>query len=642
MKIKRFLSVLFALVTAFSFSSCVLQNSNSSSSEVEQDDHKDISYAKIEELSYDFVKNGNSDFKIVVSTEATDNDEKAYSELNYFLEQSLGVSLAVLKDNQISLDTNQKYISIGRTALFEKSELAPNDDILKTSGYEIKTVGNSLFLYGSAYMNADFGVIYAVYGFLKEMIDLRIYTTDCYTYETISGIKMKKFDVLEIPDYDFRSCSTGRMDGTYTMRMRNLSGTKHAFGTVHTHLEYLPKEKYMKAHPDWYVTSGEDLRLANEEMRLEFIESCKQILRDKPEITKLFFGIEDAHNPLSVEDAAYAKEKYNTNQSGLNIVFCNQVVTAIEEWLPTEFPGRYLEYETLAYFEHQEPPVDYNETTDTFTPHSEFVIPHEKLRIQISYMTMQDWGVPLTSEENLAMYRGIRGWASICDNFSVYGYGTNFHGFIIPFVGFQAWEANTRLGYELGYQGYYDLMTSGGTATAALEEMRIYIQSEMLWDTSLHYEDLAHEFINVYYGEAASEVWEYMTLCYDNLAIQDLESQMTQGHVTGYPYKASFWSFELVWKLNGILEQAEGKYANLKQTNPDKHEIMVNRVRQQKVTPQYLLMMHYANYLDKAFISATLDEMYETVMKNGFTKNEQGDEYNIIAKQIETWRLSYL
>ena len=645
MKIKNWLSVLLAGLTAFSLVSCVKNNTDSSSpdGEIVQGDDKNPSYAKIEELNYDFFKNGSSDFKILIPAEATSNETKAYGELSCFLELSLGMPLSVVKDNQATIDISQKYISVGRTRLFEESGLAPNNEVLKTSGYEMKTVGNSLFLYGSDYLNADYGVIYAVYGFLEEMIDLKIYTSDCYTYETSMHLKMKKFDVLEIPDYDYRSCGTGRIDATYKMRMRNLSGTQQAFGGVHNHLQYLPPEIYWEDHPEWYVTTGKELRLANEEMRLEFIESCKQILRDKPEVTQLFFGLQDNHNPLSVEDAAYAKEKYNTNQSGLNIAFCNQVVTAIEEWLPTEFPNRYLEYSTFAYFEHQEPPVNYDEKTDTFTPHSEWVVPHEKLAIRISYMTMQDWGTPLTSEENAAMYRGLRGWASICDNITIYGYGTNFHGFVIPFVGFQAWEANLRLGYEeLGYRGYYDEMTSGGTATAAFEEMRIYIQSEMLWDTSLHYEDLAREFINAYYGEAAPQVWEYLTLCYDNLAIQDLETQMTQGHVTGHPYQSKYWAFELVWKLNGVLEEAEAQYEPLKEMNLDEYQVMINRVRQQKVTPQYLLMRHYTNYLDKTFIRETLDEMYETVMVNGFTHNEQGDEYHALAKQIEAWRLSYL
>ena len=53
-------------------------------------------------------------------------------------------------------------------------------------------------------------------------------------------------------------------------------------------------------------------------------------------------------------------------------------------------------------------------------------------------------------------------------------------------------------------------------------------------------------------------------------------------------------------------------------------------------------MKHYYLYYDKATIKRILDEMYETVTKNGFVHIEEDDAYNSVAIAIEEWRLKYL
>ena len=647
MKFKKWISIVLALLMCFSFAACHKKDKGEPPADQtpqtpSTSEREDPSFSEIDDTDYYFVEEGKSDFIIVVPEKADSNEEKAASELNFFLSEALDVTLPIVKDVTVDFDDSQKRISIGRTTLFNESGIDADNSVLKTSGYGMVTQENTLYLYGSNLIS-DYGVVYAVYGFLAEMIDLKIYAGDCYTYSSPAKLKMKSFDVLEIPHYDRRVVSTPRLtnDPIYKMRLRNYGGYIRTEGSVHSHLFYLPASKYLADHPDWYTADGKELRLINTEMQAAFIEAVKEHIRNNPRVEEIFIGIEDRHEPLTDADAAEAKRLYNTGQSGLNVVFCNNVVEAIEEWLLTEFPGREMSYRSFIYFEDTTPPVTWDETAQKYIPDSEWVIPHEKLAMEIAYMAMPDWGDTLFSESNKSMLNVIQGWASICNNFSVYGYGTNYHGYIIPFVGFQGWEANTRYGYEMGFNGYYNLLGSN-SASPGLEELAIYVQSEMLWDTSLHYEDLAREFIFAYYGDAAEQVWEYFTLMTTRLAIADIESKMTQGHTTGFPWDAKNWPFEFIQKCSEVLESGEAALLPLKDSNPELYDVMLNRIRQQKVTIQYLQMRHYAMYYNKAQIAKMCDEMEETCMRNGFVRVEEKDAYNSIVTSIRQWRLEYL
>lgn len=639
MKTKRWLCGILAAIAAFSCAACSDGEESSSSGGTTKPEVtiNNPSYARITETAYDFFKNGDSDFTIVVPAEMKDNEETALSELNFFLEETVGVTLPVVKDSAVEYDTNKKYLSLGRTTHFEKANFDVNDDVLRTSGYMLKTLGKNLYLFGSNYASNGYGVIYAVYGFLEEMVNLQIYSTDCWTYDSLTQVKMKAFDVMEIPDYDYRNVSTVRKDTLYSARIRNLSGEKNAYATVHTQFKILPKETYYEAHPDWYNSAGNQLRLLNTEMRAEYIEQVKRLLREQPNAERIYFGIEDNMDQFSAEDAALTKQLYNTTEAGLNIVFCNAVVEAIEEWLPTEFPGREVVYETCAYYAHAEAPVDYDEATDTYTPHSEWVIPHEKLRIQITFMAMPNWGQPIESEVNKSMELNIRKWASICDYFSVYSYGAHYRNYLMNFNNFSSFEANVRFGKTMGFNGWYELMASN-SATPNFEELRLFVQSELLWDVTQDYQSLAKEFITAYYGAAAPQVWEYFQLTISNNATQVYENNMTQGITTGNPAAEKFHPFELVDRMAKLLDEAEEQYAYLAKQDEEEYAVMVNRVRQQKVLVQYLQMQNYSHYYSKAEIAAILDEMQDTVNKNGFLRVDERDDEGSIAKLIAEWR----
>ncbi|MBO5480507.1 MAG: hypothetical protein J6A63_04920, partial [Clostridia bacterium] len=107
-------------------------------------------------------ENGKTDYKIVLPTNLGSWDNEAKNELVTFLRTSTGVSFSVISDEGLTFSESDKYISLGRTRLFEQAGLAANESELSAAGYVIKTIGNSVFICGGE----SKGTMYGVYEFL--------------------------------------------------------------------------------------------------------------------------------------------------------------------------------------------------------------------------------------------------------------------------------------------------------------------------------------------------------------------------------------------------------------------------------------------------------------------------------------------
>lgn len=632
MKIKKLLAIFLAFVAALSFAAC------GSSDNPDNPDNPDKPNHSVVDTKEKFYKNGSSEYKIVIPAEASDNVNLAASELNVFLTEAAGVTLPIVKDDSVTYDNSQKYISIGRTSLFEASGIKVNDDELKTSGYILKTIDKTLYITGCNWPYIDYGNINGVYGFLKEMIGLEIYSSDCYDYKSEPELNMKKFDVKDIPDYDSRSFASWRKDTLYSMRLRFRSGYNNALSTVHTQFEFLPKEKYFEEHKDWYNSEGTQLRLINNEMRDAFVEAVKNYLRSKPDASLVYIGITDTFEKFSDADAAETRRLYNTTEAGLNIVFCNYVVEKIEEWLPTEYPGRVVSYTTMAYSSHLEAPVTYNEATGEYVPDSEYVKFHPKLGIEIVFSNLANYWYPLTNEANESSAQLIKKWGSLCNNnIRIYDWDANFRQFQVNFNNISAIGANMRYCKENGASGWHACAFNSSSASS-FEELRMYVESKLLWDTSLNYYDLAKDFILHYYGAAGEKVLQYFNENFSHMISQIAESQITQGPF-GNLSLAKYWPFEFLARMADILNEGEAMYEPLKETDRKAYDVYVNRIRQQKFSVYYLTLKNYMGYYDKNVALAMIDEMEKTADKNGIIRLDEAGSASEVKNLLNGWRL---
>lgn len=117
-------------------------------------------------------------YSILLPDQASEELEFAASELNYFLAEITGITLPIIYESTAA-DILDKWISIGNTTIFEASGYSL--DGLKDDSSVVKSYKNSILLYGGS----ERGATYAVYNLLEYWFSLKIYTPDCYTYQTI-------------------------------------------------------------------------------------------------------------------------------------------------------------------------------------------------------------------------------------------------------------------------------------------------------------------------------------------------------------------------------------------------------------------------------------------------------------------------
>ena len=153
-RLNKLAAFALSLLTVFSATGCSFD---------EKPNHGDGSNSQISDTTIDLVKDGKSDYKILLSAQATETEKYASGELVSFFQQATGITLPVVTDDT-QVDKNGKYLSIGDTALFEQSGMKVPVSEVGDDGFKIQTYGNSVVMNGAK----EGGKLYSVDDFMEE------------------------------------------------------------------------------------------------------------------------------------------------------------------------------------------------------------------------------------------------------------------------------------------------------------------------------------------------------------------------------------------------------------------------------------------------------------------------------------------
>lgn len=214
------------------------------------------------------VKDGKTEYKLVVPKAQTDKLKMAKEEFLYFFEQATGISMSIIydtddADNSLTHDKDNKYVSIGNTTLALTANVSTEGYDLGNDGVRIETKDKTIFLLGGS----DTGVIYAVYDFMKIEFGYEQYAADCFAIDKgVTDVTLKNYDVTDIPDIAIRVYSsrviqqrhnTGYDGKMYKYRMDELVKRFKKLRLVAAHPGeydcYLRHMKRMNANENYYL-----------------------------------------------------------------------------------------------------------------------------------------------------------------------------------------------------------------------------------------------------------------------------------------------------------------------------------------------------------------------------------------------------
>lgn len=594
-------------------------------------------------------QNGISGYSVLLRDEANYYEELAATELTTNLKNATGSSISVIRDSD--LKGQNRIISLGHTALWdEKVGISLSSDDIVDSGYYIKTVGNNIFISCPDYTTSS-GVLYGVYDLLNVLIDYEFYTADEIQYTKTKNVPLYNFSGYIVnPSFQMRSLVHAELrdDSLTNMRYRMVYPSA-SYGFINWGHGQVSKYvnpdwrctckmddcngtnyTFYEHHPDWFsedkkqlcYSAGEGLVKAAAEKFIEYFKSY-------PDAAYFMFGQEDVVTSCSCKRCEQAMKDYAGSQGGLQVALMNDIIEITNAWLDKNQPGRTVNYVIYAYYGTRNAPVKKTNSGE-MVPYSDRVVPHKDL--YVFYTPIEtNFAFQLESGINSDVYVHLEGWSKVAKgNLLMYLYDINFHAYLVNFNNFSSAKGMYEECRELGVT----CMTSqsADTYVTGFREMRSYVESWLMWDLSLSYDDLVRKFMNAYYKDAAQYLYEYYLIMRDRYTYYQAIVNPGSGSIYGEVQNIDLWPNSVVVKMEEQFDLALKSIEKYKDSDPHLYTQLETRIMKERLQPIYLkltLLQSYYSAEEKAELKETF-KYYVNLFR--FVESMEGKDFGDLLK----------
>lgn len=488
-------------------------------------------------------KDGKSSYAIVLCNDASASEETAARELQHYLKQIGGAELPIISSDKV--EKGRKHIFIGFNdeygALCNVEQPDINDE-----AYTYRTIDKNIWIYGGKQR----GTMYGVYSFLENEFGIRWYTREFTKIPTLTEWEVKDMHFSEKPFLRYRHILYKNIDGLKDLQAHNKVNTAWsaqeneygnltAYWNAHTMGQFISNEEYFLQHPEYFsLRDGKrkpnaQLCLSNPEVLDICIEKMKQTIKENPLYWVYSLSQNDNQLPCQCDKCRAIEEQYG-GHSGLVVWFVNQVADAIKPLYPDKYIG------TFAYQYTRKAPVG--------------IVPRNNVVIRLCSIECC-FAHPLDGcEHNRPFITDIEKWSTVAPNLYIWDYVVNFHQYVAPFPNFGVLAENIKTFKKynaIGVMEQAQYQTLGGE----FSDMKAWVLSKLLWNPNLDTNALVAQFIEDYYGAAASYVQQYFNLC---------QSLVKENTVMGIYIKESnpLYTDEFVDEARKILDAAKQAVAS--------------------------------------------------------------------------------
>ena len=503
------------------------------------------------------IDGGETEYSILVPENATQTENYAAKELQDIMRKSYGVEMPIVSNYD---DTTSKYISLGDTQFKRKSNVTISSYAKTQGGFAIKSYEEGVAIYAED----DYALFYGLYRFLEENFGYKYYAYDCTVIDSNPVQTLKDFEYEDYPDIKYRSLyseltrvgyRTG-LDGDnlptelqaayINMHLYNtgspyqiVDGNGYSSGNYGKNVPpfayelddqslltyFLPFDSswdyystgkvYGTTNPDWYYLENGEVKQICLTKAYNNDNGMYDIIFDKltwvisKNSTKTFFeiGIGDNESKCTCTDC---KSAYNTyGESGVYLRLVNKLANDIKVWQAANCPGREIYIMTYAYQAFIEPPKGSIVAADNVIVRiAPIALDYSKAITDSSNLCEDSWW----NANDITWKSVFDGWAKVAAHLAVWDYRADFRHYLQPLPLQKSTEANIEYFKSLGIKEIYSQGIAGREKIDIypFAEMDDWIRCRMYWDTTLSYNDLRNEFLNAYYGSAATYVLQYI------------------------------------------------------------------------------------------------------------------------------------
>lgn len=592
---------------------------------------------KIVETDDYLIQNGKTDYKIVIPTNADSQIKMAANELVTLSREAIDILFEVITEEEI-VAGESKYISLGDTALARNANLTIDYERLGTDGYQIVTQGKTVYVLADGY-----GCKHGAYELLNDWFNYEYFYIDCYSLEKNENVKLKNYDVIEIPDIPYRAGGFASMwtDQTTISRFR-MRIYPEFFVSIrgaifHNSFKYLPITEHGIAHPDWYSTSNDQIcytARGNQEeydaMVAETVRVLKEELSTQLDKNLVTFSIQDNTNSCTCSACNKVAEEYGAKSAQI-ILFLNDVNKEIREWFNGDGQAykRDLKLCFFAYFGFVVPPASYNESAGAYAP-------NKGLRCDDGVCALiapigADFTESFDATENEETREALLGWQAVTDNLATWFYDTLYVSMQGKFTFY-----NTFNGYQNRFQYAYDvgsiwMFNQGNDGTyggqMAFCNLKCYLSSKYAWNVNEDYQTLLTRFFDTMYQDASVVMRKYFEELQSHFVYNKAKYDEEGDCYSGWD-KKQYWPKNSLLRWRGYLEEALVAIEALKTTNKELYQSTYTHIVSERLAVNYLLCLFYDGNLSDEDIAKYKAEF---IADTEITKN------TVAQKILEQW-----
>ena len=454
-------------------------------------------------IIYTLFSDKKSDYRIALSSEASESEQWAAKELQHWIKETSGVELPIQ-------NTDQPYkgsqVVIGYND-FIKEKTGANAPVDLDESFCYRNSGPDILIYGGRMR----GTMYGVMAFLENELGIRWYTPAVsvipekkeYNFSWLyhsekPGVRVRNDFYFEA--FDPVWAARNRMNGT--MGFRQQPGGVESYWAVHTFYPLMPPSEFYGKHPEYYsLINGKrtyqqaQLCLTNPDVLKIITERIKKRMRESPEYLIYDVSQNDWHNPCQCEKCQTIVKREG-GESGLIIWFVNQVAESVEKEFPDKFIG------TLAYQYTRTPPK-------SIRPRNNVVV----RLCSIECCFAHDFK---SCPENKSFLEDLKNWSALAPHLYIWDYVVNFSHYVMPYPNFQVLQSNIQTFSENNSIGIMEQAAYQGRG-GEFSELRAYLLSKLLWNPVCDVEIIINDFMFGYYGRAGSYVRQYFDLLHSRV-----------------------------------------------------------------------------------------------------------------------------
>ncbi len=564
---------------------------------------------------YSFVDSGRTDYKIVISSDAADNEKFAAEELQSFLKESFSVEFEVISDDGLTYTEDSCYVLLGINNITRELNAVPSFSELGNEGYIIKNYGKSIVICGAN--KTGWGTLYGTYEFLNRQIDFRIYADDEIVFTKSDSCKLIEIDLADKPDIEGRMIATGVYSNNLTfgkrMRVVNVYDVYANFITpFHNSFSYVPTSN-KSAHPYWFSDKGTQLCYtahgdeAEDELLQEKIlnQMIAGVERDDSDSVNITLTIQDNTDICTCAACNEERQKYNA-ASGSVVKFCNDLSVKMKKYNEENNIKKEVNIFFFAYLGYESAPCNKDEEGN-FVP----TIYCEENVYPIICTINSLYEKAFSDRENIATYNNIIAW-NICSKHANYWtYSTNFLNYTVPYDPFTCLKENYKLIASTHPYSLLDQGQSGQTGYATgFTMLKYWLNCQLAWDTDRDVDALTKEYFANYFKIASDEMYEYY-LSY-RVWLRFLQDEMGYQTKIFNALNAKYFPIGTLNSWDRMIRNALFKIEVLKETDEIEYNKLKKRIVCELITVDYLLIKLYG----PMYSTETLDQMKEEFYKN--------------------------